>query len=274
MTKILKRLSSVSIAALAFNAYSQTDLNDLSLASESIMQDSQWTFELMAGIEHEPTYAGSKNYESEPNANIRASYRSKNGNLYQFGLGEAKATFPLSENWFAQVIFEYEEGRDADEEPILKGLTPVPSTIEGELILAYRRNNKYLYAHLQPDVLGRGKGLVYFIGGGMDFATEDGKWSLDTRFDIAWGNSEYMMTEFGISSKDAAATGYQAYTPGAGSKSTTLDLTVQRRLTEHWSLIGGASVECYFSKAKESPLIKTYGDSTSTEFGLGVIYHF
>lgn len=252
----------------------QTDITSLAPKYEESTIDNRWEFDILAGIGTEPTYAGSKNHETEPLADFRATYSGPNGNQYKFSLGEIEGTFPLSEHWVAKVKFEYEEGRDADEDDLLKGLTPIRDTVEGELILAYLHNQNYYFVDFQPDLLGRGKGMVYFIGAGRFFSSSSGLWKFDTRLDVSFGNSEYMMTEFGISTADALTSGYSAYAPSSGLKSTTLDLLGQRVINEHWSLIGSLSAEYYFSTATDSPLIKDVGTDSTFELQLGMRYQF
>ena len=131
--------------------------------------ESGWHFDLGAGMEYEPGYAGSDQYEVEPDVFARATYRTEGGHRYVLGFGDFGAIFSLGQNMQISAFLEHEEGREAEDDAALKGLDRVDSTIEGQFMLARRFGNATLYAILQPDLTGdANKGLVWFIGGSHD----------------------------------------------------------------------------------------------------------
>lgn len=225
-----------------------------------------WQYELGFGAEIEPTYAGSDNSQSEAGASARALYRTQSGHRIYFGLGEIGAIYSISPNTQFQGFIEYEEGRDRSDDPILESLDRIDSTIEGQFTLAHRFGNSTLFATLQPDLAGdANKGVVWFVGAGHDWLTVNEKWRFGTRLDISGADSEYMRTEFGITSNEALRSGYRAYQPNGGLKSLTLGLSSEYYLSNSLSLLGSMEIENYLSDAADSPLILDLGNKTGIE---------
>ncbi len=127
---------------------------------------------------------------------------------------------------------------------------------------------------MQPDVLGRGKGLVWFLTAGWNRTLIPERWRVSAGVDVSWANAEYMRTEFGITPAEAARTGLTAYRPSAGYKSTTARLATEYFFNPHWSLGASVELEHYGSKAEDSPLVGRFGKSTTTEAGVFLRYRF
>jgi len=225
-----------------------------------------WHYDLILGAEVEPTYAGSKNTQTEASVGAQALYRTESGNRYFIGLGEVGGIFSLSPNTQFLAFLENEEGRDSADEPILNGLNKIEDTIEGQFTLAHRFGNRTVFATLQPDLAGdANKGLVWFLGAGYDWLSESGKWRFASTVDISGADSEYMLTEFGITSAESQRTGYRAYTPSSGLKSATFGLAAEYYISDRLSILNTVELENYLGDAKDSPLIEDLGDSTNIE---------
>lgn len=225
-----------------------------------------WQFELGFGVEIEPTYAGSDNSESAAGASARALYRTQSGNRIYFGLGEIGMIYSISANTQFQGFIEYEEGRDRSDDPILKNLNSIDSTIEGQFTLAHRFGNSAIFATLQPDLAGdANKGLVWFVGASHDWLMANEKWRFGTRLDISGADSEYMRTEFGITSDEELRSGFRTFQPDSGLKSLTLGLSTEYFLSNSLSILGSMEIESYLSDAADSPLILDLGNKTGIE---------
>jgi len=94
-------------------------------------------------------------------------------------------------------------------------------TVEAQIGVVRESGNCSLAAVLQPDVLQRGKGLVYFLGIGHEFRLSRQVRVLST-VDVSWGDSKHMDTEFGIDSNKSLVSGLPEYQPASGLKSSTL----------------------------------------------------
>ena len=232
-----------------------------------------WHLDGFVGIELEPDYVGSDDSEIEPSGLLRGLFKDRFGNRYAVGVEEVGAVFYPGERWAFGIDLEFEEGRDAENED-LRGLPEGETTLEGEFTLYRRFGNGYAAAVVQPDLLDKGKGIVYFIGYAYDHSTPSGRWLLSPRIDLSWGDQEHMQTEFGLDPAQAEIIGQPQYTPGGGLKSTTAGLTVQRFFGQRWSLLAGLEVEHYFSEAADSPLIAVLGSDVTLETTVGVFFHF
>ena len=232
--------------------------------------DTGWTFDGFLGSESEPDYAGSDDSEVEPDLFLRALYEDGRQHRYFVSLGELGAWWHLADGWTLGTVLEYEQGRDNENEA-LNGFEDVDDTLEGQFTLARRLGDFTLAAVVQPDLLNRGKGLVLFGGLGYDRMLGD-RWRLALATDISTGDAEHMEGEFGISQAASAASGLTPYAPGAGLKSTTLGVGLERFFGSGWSVFCGAELEYYFSRAADSPLIQDEGSDLTYELGLGLRY--
>lgn len=112
-----------------------------------------WYFDGIVGFENEPSYAGSDDYEAEPDLSARALYKSQKGHRYFFSLGEFGAVFQLTPDLLLNAVLEYEEGRESGEDPTLEGLGEIEATVEEQLTLIKRFGNFSIGGVLQPDSL-------------------------------------------------------------------------------------------------------------------------
>lgn len=230
--------------------------------------ESGWSFEAAVGVGTEPDYAGSNDYETEAALFARALYRDASGHLYFAGVNALGAWWNLGGEWTLGTVLEYEEGRDAGNSA-LHGLDKQRDTLEGEFTLARELGPWELALTLQPDLLGRGKGLVTFLGAGRDWMLAENL-RVGAALDVSWGDSEHMSAEFGISPREAMASGLSAYSPGSGLKSASLGLDAEFMLNDDWSVLATGGVEYYHAAAARSPLIADEGARVTREFGLGL----
>ena len=231
--------------------------------------ESGWSFEAAVEVEMEPDYAGSNDYETEAALFARALYQDASGHLYFAGVNGLGAWWNLGGEWALGTALEYEEGRE-NKNSALKGLDGQRDTLEGEFTLARELGPWELALTLQPDLFGRGKGLVTFLGAGRDWMPAENL-RVGAALDASWADSEHMETEFGVSPREATVSGLSAYSPGSGLKSTSLELSAELLLNDDWSVLAMGGVEYYHDEAARSPLIADEGDRVTREFGLGLI---
>ncbi len=231
-----------------------------------------WTFDVVAGVESEPDYAGSDDSATEADLFARALYEDSRGHRYFLSLGELGAWWKLGEDWALGTILEFEPGRDTDN-PALRGFDEVDDTAEGQITLARRLDDWTLAAVLQPDVLGKGKGFVAFVAAAYDRMLTD-RLRFGASADMSTGDSDYMSTEFGIKPNESAASGLGQYTASAGLKSATVDFGLEYFFRPGLSVLGGVSAEYYFSNAADSPLIAVEGSDLTIEYLVGLRYSF
>ena len=232
-----------------------------------------WYVDGLIGAELEPDYVGSDDSELEPAALLRAIFKDRSGRRYTVATGEIGLALYFGENWAFTADFELEDGRESENED-LRGLPEGRSTLEGEFALFRRFGDGYGFAVLQPDLLGRGKGIVYFLGYAYDHLSSNGRWRLSPRIDVSWADDEHMQTEFGLTPDEASIIGQDPYSPGGGLKSTTLGLSAQWFFGKRWSWLASVEVEYYHSKAADSPLISVLGSDVTVEATTGLFFRF
>ena len=236
-------------------------------------QPAGWYYDAIVGLEREPVYTGSDRYEEEPELNARAIFRADSGHRYFISIGEGGAIFQLEDDLILATVLEYEEARENDEDPILAEFPEDDDTLEAQISLVKRWSNWTLGGVFQPDILDRGKGLVYFLGVGYDtMLTERLRFS--GGLDFSWGDSEHINTEVGIPGDVAARSGLDPYDASGGYKSTTLSLGFGYDYSPRLQFLLQTEVEFYASEMADSPLIEAEGDDVNSEIGLGIRYLF
>lgn len=235
--------------------------------------DRWWHVDVLVGVESEPDYVGSDDNETEPTGFVRALFKDRIGNRYTVSFDEVGAAFYFGERWALTIDLEDEEGRETENADLAE-LPDGEETLEGELALFRRFGDGYAFAVYQPDLLGRGKGVVYFLGYGYDHLTASGRWLISPKVDVSFADREHMQTEFGLTVEQAALIGQPSYEARGGLKSVTAGLQVQRFFARRWSLLAAVEAEHYFSEAADSPLIATLGTDLTFEATLGVFYRF
>ena len=233
----------------------------------------RWHLEFFLGGAVEPDYPGSDNYEVEPEANVRFIYKDPWQNRYLLSIAEVEAQIDLTDATVLDLRIEYEEGRE-DDNDALDGLGDQDDTLEGHLGLFHRFGDLSVGAVFQPELIDKGKGLVFFVGAAYDQLLMNDRLRLSPHLDVSWADTEHMKTEFGISEEEATRSEFEAYKPSGGLKSTTGGLDLEYRFNQKWSLLAEGEVEYYFDEAADSPLIDDAGSRTTFEVTLGLFYRF
>ena len=220
------------------------------------VESKNWRVDGLVGVGVEPTYPGSDETETEFVPLVRGIFKDKWNNRYAvYPLG-VSGSFDLSENLNLLVEFEFEAGGDG-ESADFDGLDNIKDTVDGNFQLAYRWDNAaYIYASLQPDVLGRGKGLVWFAGGGYDWQITE-KFAFRPRLGLTGGDNTHMDTEFNITAAESTRTGLREFDPKGGIKNIEMAFQLEYTLNQYFSLFSATQVEPYLGDAAKSPLVKT-----------------
>jgi len=232
-----------------------------------------WHVDGLVGAELEPDYVGSDDAEVEPALSVRGLFKDRLGNRYTLGLGELGFATYFGEHWAFTADLEYEEGRET-ENADLEGLPDGDATLEGEFALFRRFGEGYGFIVFQPDLLGRGKGIVYFIGYAHDFLSPGGRWRWTPTIDVSWGDTEHMQTEFGLTPEQAETIRQPAYALGGGLKSTTAGFSLERYFGKRWSFLVAVEAEKYFGDAADSPLLSVLGSDLTFEATAGLFFRF
>ncbi|MGH1479984.1 MAG: MipA/OmpV family protein [Geminicoccales bacterium] len=228
--------------------------------------------DISLGIEtsYEPDYQGSDDYEIDVFPALQITYKDW---LYLDSLA-AGAIWQLPSGFRLQTGISYEEGRESGDNDALDGLDDIEDTAVLDAGLFYDIGDLTFGFALEQDLLGRGKGLVTFLGARYDIELLDGRLEVSPQVDISFATAKHMRTEFGITPEEAVASQFDDYRPGAGLKSYGFGTNLDFKLTQHWSMLGEAGVEFFGPEAKDSPLLDEAGADYGAEIELALIYRF
>ncbi len=242
-------------------------------ASPIFAKEQGWAFKVGVGVEYEPTYVGSNEYSTEAGVALEAAYTTANDVTWFAGTDGIGVEFEPFEATRVKLNFEYEFGRDNDDDPILTGFAEVEDTIEFQAVIIRELGDFEVGLGFQQDIRNRGKGFVGFVGAGYEKALTD-RLSWNANFDLSFANSTHMNTEVGITAADATASGLSRYKASGGYKGASFGLGLDYALTASTTLFANASIETYGSAITDSPLVRDHGSSTTQEASLGVLFNF
>ncbi|MEM7042007.1 MAG: MipA/OmpV family protein [Pseudomonadota bacterium] len=225
---------------------------------------------LGAEVSYEPDYQGSDDYEVDVFPLLQVTYKDW---LYLDSLA-AGAIWKLPSGFRLQTGISYEEGRESGDNDALDGLDDIKDTAVLDAGLFYDVGDLTLGFALEQDLLGRGKGLVTFLGARYDIELLNGRLKVSPQADISFATAEHLRTEFGITPEEAIASQFDDYRPNAGLKSYGFGTGLNFKLTEHWSVLGEAGIEFFGPEAKDSPLLDEAGADFGTEVELALVYRF
>ena len=249
-----------------------TTRNPLSPWYNQDYDEKSWWVDGFAGWGVEPTYPGSDETESEFAAFLRYMKKDKWNNRYAIYPLGVSGSFDLTQDLNFLLQLEYEAGGDG-ESADFEGLDEIEDTIDGNFALSYRWDRAYIYGSLQPDMLGRGKGLVWFTGGGYDWQISE-KFAFRSRLGLTGGDNTHMDTEFNITAEESERTGLREYDPDAGVKNIELAFQLEYNFNKRWGLFSVTQIEHYLGDAADSPLVKDIGSQTTALSLAGIFYRW
>ncbi len=117
------------------------------------------------------------------------------------------------------------------------------------------------------------KGMVGMIG--ADYVMRDGdRWLFSIGPRLTASNGRYARAYFGVSPREAAATGIAAYDPGSGAISVGATASTHRQIDRRWGLFGYAKYDRMIGDAANSPVVQRFGSRDQFSGGLGISYTF
>ncbi len=221
-------------------------------------------------VSYEPDYQGSDDYEVDILPLLQVTYKDW---LYLNGLAGG-AVWQLPGGFRLQTGVSFEEGREESANDALEGLDDIKDTAVLDAGLFYDIGDLTLGFALEQDLLGRGKGLVTFLGASYAFEFLNDRLRVAPQADISFANKRHLKTEFGITPEEAQNSQFDAYRPGAGLKSYGIGVNMDFELTEHWTVLGEGGIEFFGPEATDSPLLDEAGADYGAEVEVGLAYRF
>jgi outer membrane scaffolding protein for murein synthesis (MipA/OmpV family) len=164
-----------------------------------------------------------------------------------------------------------DKGRKESRSSALRGMGSIDAAAEAGAFFNYSLpDGVFLSSSIRYGAGTNHKGLVVDLGAG--YLTEIApKWHLGTGVSVTLANARYMQSFFGVSQAQAAATGYAAYTAGAGARDVRANVALSYLVDAKLSVTTAFLATRLLGDAQDSPVSRK---RTSGSGVLGMNYAF
>lgn len=155
----------------------------------------------------------------------------------------------------------------------LPGLGKIPVSLEAGGFVGYTFGPARIRLRLRQDVTEGHNGTV----GELDFRSglyKNGGLGLGIQVQSVWGSRNYMNALYGLTARQAAATGLTMFDAGAGFKDVNVGFFGEYKFSERWSAVGAIQYVRLVGDAARSPIAERRGLADRVNFGAFVIYTF
>lgn len=222
------------------------------------------------GAAQEPVFSGSDRSQIDPDPIIEARL----GRFFVGELGVGADIFVSdgpSELTFGAAI-GLGEGRKERDDRRLNGMGDLGNAVELALFAEAGLGPFDLDAAIVKDV-GSGHGGTYLkLGIGFENAVSD-RLTYEVELTAIYGDATYANAFYGVSSAQAAGSGYAAFAPGAGFTEASLDLSLRYALTDAWFAEASLGVGTLLGDARNAPFAAR-DRFTSATIGIGRVFRF
>jgi outer membrane scaffolding protein for murein synthesis (MipA/OmpV family) len=226
-----------------------------------------WEVSIGGGAAGGPVYPGAARYRTEPIFLGSLAYRGL-AYLGPAGLGSSEIFSP---GFHYGPVIDFSGGRNETSDKHLRGLGDITPTIAAGAIGLWRFEGFELIGIVRQAVIHTNYGLLGRVQFDRRITLIPGTLTLLAGPEADFGNGRYERTWFGISQKQAAASGLPAYTPVGGVADGGLFVNLDYRYSEHILVRTFAEFRWFFGAAARSPIVQ---NNTQALFGVGVAYSF
>jgi outer membrane scaffolding protein for murein synthesis (MipA/OmpV family) len=237
--------------------------------------DTAWNVTLGAGASYSPDYEGSDDYEVDPLPLIAINYRDF---IRLRGTGLTIDFLGLSDSKFAEAfsfgaLVKYDDGREANDNPVLRRLTDIDQGADGGLFAEYELGPVSFGLTAVQDLGTRHEGTT------AEFKIEYGR-ALASRLrgqidaSVSWADDDYTQSYFGISAADSQASGLREFTAESGLKDAGVSASLHYLINEHWRVTGRLAYRRMLGDAADSPLVEDEGSQHQASGAVIVSYGF
>ena len=150
----------------------------------------------------------------------------------------------------------YDFGREESRSTALRGLGNVdPSAELGGFVRYALGGGVAAKTGLRVGAGVDNKGALWDVG--LEFGQSLGAdWRLGAGLTATYANSDYLQSYFGVTPKQAAASGYAVYSPSAGLRDVTAKVSLTYLFTPRVALTGAISHTSLMGDAKDAPMVR------------------
>lgn len=157
----------------------------------------------------------------------------------------------------------YDMGREEGRSTALRGLGNVDASAEVGGFARYALGSGF--AAKTSVRAGSGvdnKGALWDVG--LEYGQPLGaSWRLGSELTATYANADYLQSYFGVTAKQAQASGYAVYTPSAGLRDVSARVSLTYLISPQWSLTGGLRHTQLMGDAKEAPMARKSSANTA-----------
>lgn len=203
--------------------------------------------EIGFGASVEQRYFGSENYRVSPSGNFSLEALTI-GPISTGTPGVERDTTGFGLRGALRVISE----RTADDDPELAGLEDVPFSVEAGLGVAYETERYRIYAEARYGVIGH-NAWVGEIGSDVIYRPTQAL-TISAGPRLFFGSDAYANTYFGVTGAEADLSTFDAFDASGGILSAGLEVRVDQRLNDNWSVRGELEISEFLNDAAISPI--------------------
>ena len=226
-----------------------------------------WEVSLGAGAAAGPVYPGAARYRTEPIFLGSVAYRGL-AYLGQAGLGSSET---FANGFHFGPLVDFSGGRNETSDKRLTGLRNITPTIAAGGIALWRFEGFELLGIVRQSIIHTNYGLVGRVQFDRRITLIPGKLILLFGPEADFGDGRFERTWFGVSQKQAAASGLPAYTPVGGVADAGGLINLDYRYSEHILIRTFAEYKRLLGASAMSPIVE---NRTQAVFGVGVAYNF
>jgi outer membrane protein len=261
--------------AAAMLAVSLVTFTTSAASQETQRDDEAWSFNVGGGAMYRPDYEGSDDYEVRGLPVFGINYRDivvLRGGALMMDVVQLSGT-GLAENLSFGPLLKFDQGREADDNPILRNLTDIDQGALAGLFVGYELGPVELELTVAQDATSRHEGVIAEIQAGYGFMVTE-RLRAQIQLSSTWTNDDYTQAYFGITRDQARVSGLREFTAAAGVKDAGAALSLNYLLTEHWRVTGRLAYRRLLGDAADSPLVEDEGSANQASAAVLVSYQF
>jgi len=236
-----------------------------STGQPALAQDRAVAFSVTAGAIAQPEYFGADTFRFSPTGRI---------GFTGLRVGDVQFRDPDGPREFAPGTFyrgalQYVPDRDGRDE--LAGLSDVDASVELGLGLQHTRETWQVYGELRYGFVGH-ESIAAEVGANAIFRSEGGT-VVHAGPRIELGNSRFMRTYFGVTDRESARSGLDAFTPSRAIYSTGFEIGAYQPVGSDWGVTASVRYDRLRGEAADSPIVELGSQNQWTAM-LGLTKHF
>lgn len=270
MISLLKR----SLATIVFLAILLVSVAALAQGGSAAKPDpaakSDWDVSLGAGAALAPTFEGSDRYHVMPVPLVSITYKdmislNATGLSAYWRTGDLRIGAGLTYN--PGRTDSKDDGLLSNGDDRLRGMGDIDAALGLKAFASYRLWMLDLSAAVTKYTGDDNDGVVVDLGLALPYKLTD-KLTLTPHVGATWANQDYMQTFFGVTTTQAANSGFARYDADAGFKDIRAGIDANYRFDEHWFLSVRTDVKRLVGDAVDSPISFSYtGVTAATMIG-------